>query len=49
MDIYFSSVGRNSVLLLNIPPDRRGLIHENDIEALEGLTNPAEVSPALSS
>jgi alpha-L-fucosidase len=34
-DIYFSSVGRNSVLLLNIPPDRRGLIHENDIRALE--------------
>jgi alpha-L-fucosidase len=30
LDIYYSSVGRNSVLLLNIPPDRRGLIHEND-------------------
>ena len=29
-DIYFKSVGYNSVLLLNIPPDRRGLIHEND-------------------
>ena len=28
--IYFSSVGNNAVLLLNIPPDRRGLIHEND-------------------
>ena len=24
-DIYCTSVGRNSVLLLNIPPDRRGL------------------------
>ncbi len=33
-DIYFSSVGRNSVLLLNVPPDRRGLIHENDIRVL---------------
>jgi alpha-L-fucosidase len=33
-DIYFSSVGRNSVLLLNVPPDRRGLIHENDIQVL---------------
>lgn len=30
VDIYFNSVGRNAVLLLNIPPDTRGLIHEND-------------------
>jgi alpha-L-fucosidase len=37
VDIYFSSVGRNSVLLLNIPPDRRGLIHENDIHSLKGM------------
>lgn len=29
-DIYFQSVGYNSVLLLNIPPDRRGLIHQAD-------------------
>ena len=29
-DIYFSSVGRNGVLLLNIPPDRRGRIHSSD-------------------
>lgn len=34
-DIYFQSVGYNSVLLLNIPPDRRGLIHENDVERLK--------------
>ena len=26
LDIYFSSVGRNAVLLLNVPPDNRGLI-----------------------
>jgi len=36
-DIYFHSVGMNSVLLLNIPPDKRGLIHENDIRSLQGL------------
>ncbi|RPI41635.1 MAG: glycoside hydrolase family 29, partial [Bacteroidetes bacterium] len=30
MDIYYRSVGRNGVLLLNLPPDRRGLIHETD-------------------
>jgi alpha-L-fucosidase len=34
LDIYFSSVGRNSVLLLNIPPDTNGLIHEADIKSL---------------
>ena len=37
VDIYYKSVGRNSVLLLNIPPDRRGLIHENDAKRLRGL------------
>ena len=37
LNIYFASVGRNSVLLLNIPPDKRGLIHENDVKALKGL------------
>ena len=37
VDIYFSSVGRNSVLLLNIPPDRRGLIHEIDAERIASL------------
>jgi len=35
VDIYYKSVGRNGVLLLNIPPDRRGLIHEKDIKALK--------------
>ena len=35
MDIYYKSVGRNAVLLLNLPPDQRGLIHENDIISLQ--------------
>jgi alpha-L-fucosidase len=34
LDIYYSSIGRNGNLLLNVPPDRRGLIHENDVKAL---------------
>jgi alpha-L-fucosidase len=36
-DIYLSSVGRGSTLLLNIPPDKRGLFHEADIRSLEGF------------
>src|SRR5690242_12572697 len=36
-DIYLTSVGRGSTLLLNIPPDRRGLFHENDVKALAGF------------
>ncbi|HEY9006209.1 MAG TPA: alpha-L-fucosidase [Ohtaekwangia sp.] len=35
-DIYMTSVGRGSTLLLNVPPDKRGLIHENDVQALKG-------------
>ncbi len=34
-DIYFKSVGRNSVLLLNIPPDRRGRIADADVARLK--------------
>ena len=35
VDIYFKSVGYNSVLLLNIPPDLRGRIHESDVQRLK--------------
>lgn len=34
MDIYFTSVGRNGVLLLNIPPNTQGLISETDVKSL---------------
>ncbi|MCL4153432.1 UNVERIFIED_CONTAM: hypothetical protein GTU68_021549 [Idotea baltica] len=37
LDIYYKSVGRNGNLLLNLPVDRRGLVHENDVEALMEL------------
>lgn len=36
-DIYLTTVGRGSTLLLNVPPDRRGLLHENDVAALAGF------------
>jgi alpha-L-fucosidase len=33
-DLYLTSVGRGSVLLLNVPPDRAGLINEVDVRSL---------------
>lgn len=35
LDIYYKSVGRNCVLLLNIPPNTTGLISENDAHRLK--------------
>jgi alpha-L-fucosidase len=37
VDVYFKSVGRNAALLLNLPPDRRGLVHEHDARSLRGM------------
>jgi len=37
VDIYFGSVGRNCVLLLNVPPDKRGLLRDEDISSLMGM------------
>ena len=34
IDVYYRSVGPNCVLLLNVPPDTRGLLHENDVAVL---------------
>ena len=34
VEIYYNSVGRSANLLLNLPPDRRGLIHETDVAQL---------------
>ena len=35
VEIYFQSVGRGTSLLLNLPPDQRGLIHEIDTNHLK--------------
>ena len=34
VDIYYASVGRGASMLLNLPPDQRGRINENDERAL---------------
>jgi alpha-L-fucosidase len=36
-ELYLKSVGRGANLLLNVPPDGRGLINENDSSALVGF------------
>ena len=37
VNLYFTSVGRNSKLLLNVPPTRDGLLHDIDVERLTGM------------
>ena len=58
MDIYDKSVGRNSVLLLNVPPNDRGLLPESDVRRLRAFralldrtfaTNLAEDKPIVAS
>ena len=35
--IYLQSVGRGANLILNLPPDRRGLLHDNDLASLKAF------------
>lgn len=37
VNLYFTSVGRNSKLLLNVPPTRDGLLHDIDVDRLTGM------------
>ena len=37
MDIYFTSVGKNGVLLLNVPPNKAGRFAEADVKSLRGF------------
>ncbi len=37
LEIWYGSVGRGANLLLNLPVDRRGLVHENDVARLMEL------------
>jgi len=41
-EIYLGSVGRNGSMLLNVPADRRGLIHENDVARLKEFRQEIE-------
>src|SRR5690606_16662599 len=44
LQIYYGSVGRNSNLLLNVPVDRRGLIHPADSARLMELREALDAS-----
>ena len=44
LDIYYGSVGGNATFLLNLPPDRRGRIHENDVRRLGELGKVLQAS-----
>jgi alpha-L-fucosidase len=37
VNLYLSSVGRNSKLLLNVPPTPEGLLHSADVASLTGM------------
>lgn len=39
LEIYYKSIGQNSSLLINFPVDRRGLIHEKDVEQVMKLAD----------
>lgn len=39
LKVYYGSVGGNSTFLLNLPPDTRGLIHENDAARMKEFGN----------
>ncbi len=42
LDIYFRSVGHNSVLLLNVPPNREGLLADPDVQRLQEFKEARE-------
>jgi alpha-L-fucosidase len=37
VELFITSVGRNSKLLLNVPPTREGLLHDTDVANLAGM------------
>ncbi|MBW8768605.1 MAG: alpha-L-fucosidase [Gemmatimonadetes bacterium] len=46
VQLYFTSVGRNAKLLLNVPPTRDGLLHDTDAARLVGLHRRLETMRA---
>ncbi|KAJ8511239.1 hypothetical protein OPV22_001673 [Ensete ventricosum] len=38
LDIYYKSVGRNCLLILNVPPNSSGLVSDEDLQVLQDFT-----------
>ena len=47
INLWFTSTGSNAGLLLNLPPDRRGLIHENDVKSIIVAINSGDIFSPL--
>jgi len=47
VQLYYVSVGRGASFLLNLPPDRRGLIHENDVASLRAMREHLDATFAV--
>ena len=51
VDLWFDSIGKSAIMLLNFPPDRRGIVHEldsaNAIEAHNIVSKALSVNYAL--
>jgi alpha-L-fucosidase len=44
VNLYYQSVGRNAVFLINIPPNREGLFEQQDVAALKEFKNILDAS-----
>lgn len=44
LDLYYQSVGRGASFLLNVPPDRRGLLAQPDVASLAGFGQALEAT-----
>lgn len=42
LEIYYNSVGRNCLLLLNVPPNKKGLISKSDVSRLKEFRSAIE-------
>jgi alpha-L-fucosidase len=47
VQLFFTSVGRNSKLLLNVPPTKDGVLHPTDVKRLRGMREHLDAQFAM--